>query len=72
MTATVVPVRDNRFKMLLQLRAIALLNSTFSQVSHKSHTTLQQINTSESNIRTINDIIDDSQSEEDRQKESGV
>jgi hypothetical protein len=44
MTATVVPIRDNRFKMLLQLRAIALLNSAFSQVSRESHKNIQQRN----------------------------
>jgi hypothetical protein len=36
-TIVAVPVRNNRFKMILQLRALALLDGTFTDVCHKSH-----------------------------------
>ena len=35
MTSIVIPVRDGRYKMLLQLHSIALLNGGLSQVSGK-------------------------------------
>jgi hypothetical protein len=36
-TIVTVPVRSNRFKMILQLRALALLDGTFTDVRHDPH-----------------------------------
>ena len=33
-TTAVVPIRNDRFKMICQLRSLALLDGTFTDVSH--------------------------------------
>lgn len=37
MTVVMVPVTGRRFKLVFQLRALALVNSTFAQVFAMSH-----------------------------------
>lgn len=36
-TIAVVPIRNNKFKMICQLRSLALLDGTFTDVSSSSH-----------------------------------